>query len=304
MAFATLNALSNDLAGAVEALGASVVRVNGRKRLPATGIVWAEGVIVTASHVLTRDDQLTVGLADGSSVAAALIGRDPTTDLAALRLDPGAGDLTIPTWTPAGRLRVGQIGLALGRPGHSVQATLGVIHALGGDWRTPAGGSVDRFIETDVTMYPGFSGGPLAGGDGSILGLNTSGVLRGASLALPVETVRRVVEALLAHGQVRRGYLGVGSQPVRLPEKLAATLGQETGLLIVAVEPDSPADAAGLVLGDTLAAIEDQRLRHADDLHAALSGDRIGQAVAVTLVRGGVVHTVDVVIGERPARDQ
>lgn len=299
MAFETLQNLSNDLAGAVEALDGAIVRVEGRKRMPATGVVWSEGVIVTAHHVLTRDEGLSVGLAGNRAVTAELVGRDPTTDLAALRVE--AGELTVPTWAAADSLRVGQLVLALGRPGRAVQATLGVIHTLAGSWNTPMGGSVERYVSTDVTMYPGFSGGPLVGGAGTVLGVNTSGILRGMSLVLPTPTVRRVVDALLAHGHVRRGYLGIGSQAVRLPEKLAAELGQETGLLILTVEPDSPADLAGLVLGDTLVGVGEQVVRHADDLHAALHGDLIGQAVTVTVIRGGAVLRLEVVIGEHPA---
>ena len=189
--------------------------------------------------------------------------------------------------------------LAAGRPGKTVQATLGVISAQGDVWRTPAGGEIDRYLQTDVVMYPGFSGGPLVGAGGELAGLNTSALLRGVSVAIPHPTVSRIAEMLLKHGRVRRGYLGVGAQPVRLPGSLRDTLGQETGLLIASVETDSPAEKGGLLMGDTIIALDGQAVRHLDDLLALLSGDRIGKSVPVKIVRGGEVKEVKAVIGEK-----
>lgn len=294
-----LEQVSNGFAAAVEGASPAVVRVDARRRFPASGIVWSgDGVIVASHHTVRRDEGITVGLADGRTVAASLVGRDPSTDLAVLRVQ--AGDLRPPTWADGATLRVGQLVLALGRPDNAIQASLGVLSALEDGWRTPAGGYVDRYILSDLVMYPGFSGGPLLSAAGEVIGLNTSALLRGASLTVPAATLRRVVEALLAHGRVRRGFLGIGSQPVRLPDALAATLGQETGLLLVSVEPGSPADQAGLLLGDTLVALGDQRIRHMDDLQAALSADRVGQTVTARIVRGGEVQERPVTIGERP----
>jgi S1-C subfamily serine protease len=290
--------LSDALAATVEASGPSVVKVDARDRLAASGIVWsADGAIVTAHHVVERDDDIGVGLPDGRTVAAALVGRDPSTDLAVLRAE--AGGLTPPTWSDADSARVGHLVLAVGRPGHKAMATLGIISALGEAWRTPAGGQVDRYVQTDVVMYPGFSGGPLVDAKGQVLGLNTSALLRGVSLAVPATTLRRVVETLLAHGRVRRGYLGVGAQPVRLPAALAQQLGQETGLLLVSVEPGSPAEQGGLLLGDAIVAMAGQPVVAMDDLLDGLSGERVGVAVPVRVVRGGQVQELTVVIGER-----
>jgi S1-C subfamily serine protease len=293
-----LKQLSNDLVATVEAASPSIVRVEGRRRMSATGIVWsADGVILTAHHVITRDDNLSVALADGQEVAAALVGRDPSTDLAVLRTD--VKGLKPATWAEAESLKVGQLVLALGRPGETVQATLGVISAVGGEWRTPAGGTMDHYVQTDVVMYPGFSGGPLVGASGTMLGLNTSALLQGVSVTVPASTLRSVVAALLAHGHVKRGYLGVGSQPVRLPDALAKQLGQETALLLVSVEEASPAGKGGLMMGDTIVALDGQPVRHIDDLQGLLSGDRVGKAVPVRIVRGGQVQEVSVVIGEK-----
>jgi S1-C subfamily serine protease len=274
--------------------------------LPASGIIWsAEGVIVTAHHVVERagtqhpNDNIHVGLPGGEAVPASVAGRDPTTDLAVLRAE--ASGLTAATWAPVEDLRVGHLVLALGRPGQTVQATLGIVSALGQGWRTPGGGQVDRYLQTDVVMYPGFSGGPLVGVGGRVLGLNTSALVRGVSLAVPFNTVRRVVDALLAHGRVRRGYLGVGIQPVRLPGNLAQGLGQETGLLLVQVRPGTPAEQAGLLLGDTIVALDGQPVPHHDALLALLGGDRLGTPLPVRIVRAGQVQELDIVIGDRPA---
>lgn len=294
-----LRSLSDALAATVEAAGPAIVRVEARRRLPASGILWSDdGVIVTAHHIVERGDNIGVGLPDGQTVTAALVGRDPTTDLAVLRAQ--ATGLTPATWASPDDLRVGHLVLALGRPGKTVQATLGIVSALSDDgWRSPAGGELDRYLQTDVVMYPGFSGGPLVDGTGQVIGLNTSALLRGVSLTVPAPTVRRVVETLLAHGRVRRGYLGIGAQPVRLPASLTEHLGQETGLLLMSVEPASPAEQAGLLLGDTIVALDDQPMRHLDDLLGLLSGDRVGKSVPVRLLRGGQLQEMQVVIGER-----
>src|SRR5687767_14991201 len=154
-----LNELSSALAGNVESLNPSIVRVDARRRLPATGVVWSEdGVIVTANHVVSRDEGIEITLANGETVSATLVGRDPSTDIAVLR---ASAKLSAPKWANMEAVRVGHLVLALGRPGKSVQATLGVISALGSAWRTPMGGKLSHYLQTDVVMYPGFSGGPL-----------------------------------------------------------------------------------------------------------------------------------------------
>ena len=290
--------LSNALAGAVETAGPSIVRVEARRRLPASGIVWsADGIIVTAHHVVEEDENIGIGLADGRTVSASLVGRDPTTDIAVLRTQ--ANGLTPPTWVGAETLKVGHLALALGRPGESVMATLGIVSALSKDWRTPAGGQFDYYLQTDALMYPGFSGGPAVDAAGGFLGFNTSALLRGITMTVPTGTLRRVVEVLLTHGRMRRGYLGVSAQAVRLPAGLAGQVDQETGLLLGSVEPDSPAEHGGLFMGDTIVALDGQPLRHPDELLALLSGDRVGQTVAVRIIRGGQLSEVRVVIGEQ-----
>lgn len=289
--------LSAGLAEAVETAGPYIVRVEGRRRIPASGIVWsADGVIVTANHVVRRDDKIKIGLSDGQTVNASVAGRDPSTDLAVLRAE--ANGLTAAERIGKG-YRVGHLVLALGRPGRTVQATLGVVSALGDSWRTSMGGQIDRYLQTDVVMYPGFSGGPLVDAIGQVVGLNTSALMRGVSLTVPTPTLERTVEALLTHGRMRRGFLGVSTQSARLPAAVQEEVGQETGLLIVNVEPDSPADNGGLVLGDTIVGLDGTAVRHHDDLLALLTSDRVGQKTPVQIVRGGEVRTVNVTVGER-----
>ncbi len=294
-----LTNLSDALAKTVETVGRSVTRIEGRDRLPASGIVWSsEGVIVTAHHVLERNDNIRADLPDGQSVPATLVGRDPTTDLAALRVS--ATGLTAPAWTEADNLRVGHLMLALGRPGRNIRATMGIVSALGDSWRVPTGGILDRYMQSDVTMYPGFSGGPMVDVSGRILGLNSSALLRGGvTLTIPTATVRRVVDTLLAHGRIRRGFLGVGIQPIKLPEALAEQLEQETGLLLASVEPNSPAEKAQLFLGDTIISLAGQPMRHLDDLFVLLSSDQVGSTTTVRILRSGQLQELPVAIGER-----
>lgn len=289
--------MSQGLAGIVEGTEGHVVRVEGRRRIPATGILWSdEGIIATAHHVVRRESDLRVGLPDGESMPAELIGRDATTDLAALRVK----DLSLkaPPWAQPDNLSVGHLVLALGRPGKSIQATLGIISAVGGSWRTPSGGQVGHFLQTDVVMYPGFSGGPLVSVEGEVLGVNTS-AFRGVSLTLPTPTVSRVMESLLAHGRVRRGYLGVGLQPVRIPEKWVSELDQETGLLVISVEEDSPAEKSGVLLGDTILALNEEPIRQLDDLLSKLGMEVAGTEASLKILRGGKVETFPVKVGEK-----
>jgi S1-C subfamily serine protease len=317
-----LENLSNELAKTVETVSPAIVRVDGRRRFPATGIVWsAEGVIVTSHHVVERDEELYVGLANGDVVEATLIGRDPNTDIAVMQIN--VDELAAPTWVDMDDLKVGHLALALGRPGSEVQATLGIVSAIGqikhhrhrGHGRHRGGSrhgrgrheghaphprtSLDYYIQTDVVMYPGFSGGPLVDATGQVRGLNTS-IMRGTSLTIPTRSMRRVTEMLLQHGRVRRGYLGITSQLVGLPDNLQEELEQETGLLIIAVESDSPANSSGLVLGDTVVSLDGEAITELNDLLQLLSGDRVGTAVPVQIVRGGKLVEIQVNIGERP----
>lgn len=289
-----LQTLSDSMAAAVESAGKSIVQVAARRRMPASGIVWsADGLILTAHHVVERDDRIKVGLPDGSTVQASLVGRDPTSDLAVLRAE--ASGLTPAAWAEAESVRVGHLVLAIGRPGHDLQATLGVISAL--NYQSDEN---KYFAQTDVVMYPGFSGGPLVSVTGQVIGLNSSGLMRGVSLTVQTPTIRHVVESLVKHGRMRRGYLGVGVQPAQLPAAAAESLGQDTGALVVSVERDSPAEEAGLYVGDTIVALGSHKIEGMEDLLGALATAAIGATVTVKIVRGGQIHDLSATVGERP----
>ena len=194
---------------------------------------------------------------------------------------------------------MGHLVLALGRPGRTVRATLGIVSALGESWRTAEGSQIDHYLQTDAPFHPGFSGGPLVDAGGRVLGLNTAALVRGFSLTIPTVTLQRVVETLLAHGRVRRGYLGIGAQPARLVGELERTLGQRVGLLLVSIEPGSPADQGGLFVGDILVGFDGQTVSELEDLMALLGAERIGKPVPVRILRGGQVRDLTVGVGER-----
>jgi S1-C subfamily serine protease len=293
-----LAALSDNLAGAVEQAGRSVVRVDARRRQSASGVVWAdEGLVLTADHVLEREEDLTVGLPDGQTVAATIVGRDPGTDLALLRVQ-GEGLVSV---QQGPQPKVGHLALVVARPGDGLATSIGVVSAIGGPARTWRGGQLDGFVRTDATFYPGFSGGPLVDAGGKMIGLATSHFGQGAGLAITLNTVVRVTSALLSHGRVRRGFLGLSSQPVELPRAVRASLGleQESGLLVVGVESDGPAERGGLMMGDLLVALGGQPIRNTDDLRGALGPERVGQSTPVRVIRGGEPREVSVTIGER-----
>ncbi|HEX2172537.1 MAG TPA: trypsin-like peptidase domain-containing protein [Dehalococcoidia bacterium] len=292
-----LAAVSDSLAGAVERAGASVVRVDGRARQAASGVVWsAGGVIVTANHVVERDDNLSVVLPDGTSRPAKLAGRDPETDLALLRVEAQALTPIQPGPVP----RLGHQALVVARPG-PLAVSSGVVSALDGGVRTWRGRRLEGLIRTDAAFYPGFSGGPVIDTAGRMIGLATSHFGGATGVAIPFATVERVVTAIESGGQVRRGYLGLGSQPVALPESVRIRLGlsQETGLLVIHLEPGGPADRAGLLIGDILIGLDSRLIGSTEDLFGLLGPDRVGQSLPARVIRGGELHDLNVAIGER-----
>lgn len=297
----TLAAFSSELADAVERAGRSVVAIHARRRIPSSGVMWRPGVVVSAHHTVRRDEDVQVTLPDGGTAQADVAGRDPGTDLAVLRLR--GGDAEPAAWGDTAELRVGHLVLAVGRPGEGgVTASLGAVSAVGGEWRTWSGGRMDRLVRLDLAVRDGFSGGPLVDARGRVVGLNTSALARGAALAIPVSTVERVVEQLLARGRVARGYLGVGTQPVRVPAAARAAAGTagEVGLMVVHVEPGGPAAQGGVLLGDVVLELDGVPVADAGHLAALLGGDRIGQAISVRVLRAGQAATLSVVVGERP----
>jgi S1-C subfamily serine protease len=301
----TLGAFSDQLADVVASAGRWIVTVAARPRQTATGILWKtenEVIVMTADHVVEREDDIKVILPDGKEIKAQLIGRDPGTDLAALRLPADALGADAAAAEAGANLRPGNLVLAMGRPGKDgPRVSFGAVSAIEGPRRSWHGGEIEGVIFADVTLYPGFSGGPLVDLSGKLVGLNSSHLTRQNSSAIPLVTVERVAKTLLTHGRVRRGYLGIGTQQVPLPEALAqkAGLTQETALLVVNVEAGSPAEQGGLMLGDLVALVGDQPIIDVDSLRAQLTSDKLGQTLPVRIIRGGEAQNLTITLGER-----
>jgi S1-C subfamily serine protease len=292
--------LSGELEAAVESAAPGVVRVEGRRRSSSSGVAWsADGVIVASHHAVDTDESVPVGLPDGRAVPARVVGRDAGTDLAVLRAE--ATGLAVPRWDEGRAPRLGHLVIGLSRPGRSARARLGIVSAVANEWRTPAGGRLESYLETDIDPHPGFSGGLLLGADGRALGVTTAGLLRGTGMAVAAASLRRVVEALLARGRMRRGWLGIGTQPVALGQELRGRLGQATALLVLSVQPESPAARAGLLLGDVLLRAGEERLTGPAALLPALDEDRVGRDLALRILRAGEERDLTVVVGEREA---
>ena len=292
-----LAALSDGMADAVEKISKSVVRVNGRRRRPASGVVYAQNAVLTASHVLEREEDLSVVTADGRTLPAKFVGRDPSSDLAVLSVE----GLDVEAALAGGEPRIGQLALAVGSPGRGdgSRASLGVVSSVGGPMRTWRGPRLERYIQTDATPYPGFSGGPLADARGNVLGIMTTGLARGAALAIPADIAWRVAKTIEERGSLKRGYLGILSQPVQLPDGQRLGLAQRGGLLVVGVEDGSPADRSGLIIGDILATLDGQPVEDTEDLLVLLTGERVGREVPVKVIRGGELQELQVTVGER-----
>lgn len=299
----TLQALSDDLVAAAEHAAAFVVAVNARPRIAASGVHWRPGVVVTAHHTVRRDEDITVTLGDGRTLPATLAGRDPATDIAVLKI--AASGSPAAQFAEAGTTKVGHIVLQVGRTGDAgYSASLGVVGAIVGPWRTWRGADIEQLIQLDLAIHDGFSGSPLVDTRGNVVGLNTSGLARGAPLALPVSVVHRVVDALLSKGRIPRGYLGVGLQPVEVPSALASKLDppRRSGLIALAVDADGPGARGGLQLGDVIVAVDQQPAADIRDLFALLGPDRVGATVSLDVLRGGAPLRLSVLVGERPAR--
>jgi S1-C subfamily serine protease len=293
------HALDQALAAAVAAASRSVVHVARGHGHAGTGIVWADDLVVSSSFHTPDRTKVGIAAAEGEldHRDAEVIGRDPGTDVALLRVT--GGGLSPATFRELGELAVGNLALALGRPGRSVRASLRAIGVLGPAVRTPHGGKLDRYVASDRQIPRGFAGGPLIDADGAVIGMNTRTLLRGEDLAIATATLRRVVGELAAHGGVRRGYLGVGAFPAQLPAQLAQLAGRDRGALVANVEDGAPAAAAGILIGDIIVEVATTPVTDPDSLRLAL-GDRPGETVALTVLRGGVKHVVSVSLGSRP----
>lgn len=295
----TLVAFSDLLVEVVAKAGKSTVLVNGRHRLPASGIAYAPDLVLTADHVVERDENISVMVPEGDTIQASIVGRDPGNDLALLRLNkPGL----MPAEKSGQDARVGQLVIALGRPGaEGIEASMGIVSAVGGPARTGRGGLLERYLRTDAISFPGFSGGPLVDAEGKVVGLNTSGLAHGAAITIPAFLAWADAENLAKYGYVKRGYLGIRSQLVEVSSELRKSLGREqvSGLLLVSVEKDSPADAGGLMVGDILVAINQRPISDHDELMVHLGGETVGKPITVQVLRGGQAMELTVTVGER-----
>jgi serine protease DegQ len=292
---------SNNLADTVERAGASVLAVLEGGREGVSGTVWREGLAVTAEHTIRGRDEVTVVLPSGERTNATVTGRDPGTDIAVLKLATQAAPAKLADESQA---RVGEVVLAVGRRGdEGLATTYGIVSAVGGPWRTWHGSRIDRWLRLDLSPFTGFSGGPIVNARTEVLGIATSGPRR-TVVTIPSSTVSRVVDQLLQRGRIARGYLGVGVQPVALPESARQAIGTEAahGLLVITVEPTSAAENAGIVLGDIIIAIEGTPVRNVRSLHHALDPENVGKALTIELLRAGKLHKLSVTVGERPER--
>jgi S1-C subfamily serine protease len=292
---ATLQELSDGLAAAVEAAGAGVVEVRARRGRSATGIVWDKEHVLTSSHSIENDDEITVVFGD-KEAKGSVVGRDPGSDIALLKVD-GLGATPAPRGTTAD-LRPGQLVLAIGRPGE-LQATFGAVvstHSRRRGWR---GGGIDNLVRTDAHLYQGFSGGPLVDATGRVVAINSWYYGRGETKSLPVEAAASIAESLATHGRIKQPYLGIGTQPVYLAEDVREAAGQASGLMVISVEAGSPAAAAGLLQGDTLIGIGGESVAGMSDLYRALKSLQVGSKQTLKVVRAGAVQSLEVTVGER-----
>jgi S1-C subfamily serine protease len=294
-----LTTFSNDMADVVDILAKNTVMVNARKRLPTSGLLVQPDQVLTVDHGVEKEEGIELLIADVGLVSGKLVGRDPGTDLALIRVDREVPHFEQIAQASA---RVGMPSIMVGRPepeGH--QASFGIVTAVGGGLRTMKGSILDHYVATDATPYPGFSGGPLSSLDGSIIGINTSGLVGGLSLAIPISLAMSVAGQLVNFGRVKRGFLGIRSQKVDLQDSLRKTNPTIplTGLLVVGLEGDGPASLSGILVGDILVEAGGVKLTNHDDLIVMLAGDVAGKEVPFEIVRGGELKRIPVTVGER-----
>lgn len=292
-----LSTFSNQLADIVASAAPSVVQVQGRRR-PASGLVYAEDVVLTTARALGREDGLRVRRDDGTAFDAELAGWDPTTGLVALRV-PGLGAKPLTPSTTAAR--VGHLAVAVARSwSNVVTASAGLVSVIGGPLPTGRRRAIDQVIRTTAPMHDGFAGGAFLNTDGGLVGVATAAAIRGLGVVIPAAIAWKTAETIVAHGRLKRGYLGIAGQPVALPANQRGGEERDEALLVVGVTPDSPAAAGGVLVGDLLLDFDGHPIGSPEDLLDLLVGDRVGREVALRVIRGGAVSDVTVTVGERP----
>ncbi len=295
----SLVAFSEGLADAVARAATSVVQVQARRR-PASGVVFGPNLVLTTTRALGRDEQLIVRTGDGRVLPAELGGWDPATSLVLLRV----ADLDTAAATVSDRpVRVGQIALAVARSwSNAVTATSGLVSVIGGPLPTGHGRTIDRVIRTTAPMHSGFAGGAFVDVTGAVTGITTAAAIRGLGVVIPADIAWATASSLAEHGALKRGYLGLAGQAVRIPERQLAGVEGGTALLVVGVVTGSPADRAGVLVGDVVVALDDRVVESPVDLLDLLAGDRVGRTVSLKILRGGIAQALDVLVGERPVR--
>jgi S1-C subfamily serine protease len=300
--------LSTSLADAVETAGRSIVAIHARRRIPSSGVVWRDGVVVSASHTVRADGDVAVTLPSGESARATVVGRDPSTDLVVLRLNGASASVAQRAGDDASR--VGSLVLAVGRPGRKTTASFGIVSAVAEGWRGAAGGRIDRVLRLDLSIYDGFSGGALVDSSGAVIGIDNSALARGTPTALTAATVDRVVDELLERGHIRRPFIGVAVQQVTLNATAASRhkLSRDSGgvggggLVVVSIADGSPAESAGILIGDVLLSAGGQPLRTPTDLLDALSSVTDGGSLELEHLRGDTITKSRVTPVDRGAR--
>jgi S1-C subfamily serine protease len=291
--------LSKSITETIEAVQDSIVTVHGGGRSTSSGVVWRPGVVVTVRQGLRRSDSLQVAHR-GEPFAATLAGTDPGTDLAVLRIDPGA---TKPATTSnAPSVHVGELVLAVGRSSlGDISASSGIVARLGSAWRTWRGGQMDRLIRPDLQLYVGQSGSALVNEGRQVLGINSSALARSAVITVPAATIDRVVDAILERGHVPRPFLGAAMQAVPVPEAQRAHFGEgvDEALLVLHVEPNAPAASGGILVGDLLLSVDGHAVHNVHEVQHRLSSLKVGDPVVIGVVRGGVKMDLKVVLADR-----
>jgi S1-C subfamily serine protease len=291
----SLSTFSSELADLVERASAFVVSVDARRRRPGSGIIIGVDQVVTADHLLEREEDLSVRSGE-RRLPATIAGRDPASDVAVLRV-PGLGGEALPR---GGSPRAGQFVVSVSRTGSGgISAGAGLINAVAGPFRTGRGVVLKQIVRTDAAARPGTSGGAIVDATGGVIAMTTSALLRGLSVGIPIDQLSDIAAALAASTPLKRAYLGVSVQPVRLPKPGPG--GAEGGLLVFGIAPEGAADRAGLLVGDVIVGFDDSRLAHADDLQDRLAASEAGARSTLSLIRGGALQRVEVTLGARPS---
>jgi S1-C subfamily serine protease len=298
MAQETLEKLSEELSATIEKASQSVVLVQGR-RFPASGVVWKKNLVVTTDHSLARISEVQIRTASGEIISGAIAGRDPSTDVAIIQAARDLQPLEISTTS----LKAGQLGVILGRAnGGRVLSVLTMISGTDSNYKNWRGGTFDQFIRLDSAPFPGFSGSALLMPNGTIAGINTAAFSRHFGLTIPGSNIERLVERIQTKGSIGRPYLGLMMQPVRLPEKFRKEAGTEIGLLLIGTENGSPAEQAGLNVGDIVVGLNGKTVNSIEELHDVLGAESIGTEIKITILRGGKIENIQTKVGERPLR--